>query len=527
MFSKIVLVVFFFFVNSSFAHPKSPLNPSFQGWDTFFGSNLTSLIHLFHSDGKSYYFGFHFKATYFQAAQFCEDIHMKLVTIENAEENNRLYKYVRDSNKGDLFWTSGSKLLDGKHWIWMSKGQPIEYTNWAPGNPDSQTEHCIAAFHSKNVGLTWTDRDCLVQLGFICERRVPANDTPEANTEVTHWKSIYENPFMSANVPLFHLNNKSYFLGRYFKGTFQEALQICKMMHMDLVSVTSKEENDRIYKYIRDTNGGDIFWTSGSRMIDGTTWVWMSLAQVIDYTNWYTGQPDSPVDHCLNLSFQKDKGLFWTDAACVLRYAYICEKPRERILFERNGIVTSQQAFENLKHAYSALIQMESRSYYLGTHFKITQLEASQFCQRNHMQLVSITTEEEDEEIRQLLLHHSAEANSYWISARKLNEKDKWTWSTGTSLTYSNLKFKNSDSNKDLFCIEIFSNGTWSEQSCDEERYFICEKTAGVKTCPKVPPILNIYVNNESAAKNVSLPYAYFKIANATFDTIPEIPDPF
>lgn len=136
---------------------------------------------------------------------------------------------------------------------------------------------------------------------------------------------------------------------------------------MDLVSITSQEENERIYKYIRDTSksqihrvvnfilantfffwvsdAGDIFWTSGTRMIDGATWVWMSTAQVVDYTNWYVGQPDTVVDHCINILAQKDKGLFWTDANCLLRYAYICEKPRERILFERNGIVTSETLY--------------------------------------------------------------------------------------------------------------------------------------------------------------------------------------
>lgn len=92
-------------------------------------------------------------------------------------------------------------------------------------------------------------------------------------------------------------------------------------------------------------------------------------------------------------------------------------------------------------------------------------------------------------------------------------------------MTYTNFKSKNSNPGRKSFCVEIFANGTWNQQSCEEERYFICEKTGSIKTCPKVPPILNVYVNNESAANNVSLPYAFFKIANATFDTIPELPD--
>lgn len=193
--------------------------------------------------------------------------------------------------------------------------------------------------------------------------------------------------------------------------------------------------------------------------------------------------------------------------------------------------------------------------------FQTSQLKASQFCQRHQMQLVSITTEEENEEIRQLLLHHSkwlqaymklfriytqqligdnisfsnnfitfcllgSAEDSFWTSARKSSEKDKWTWSTGTSMIFSNLK-GTENLRRNAYCIEVLHGGDWNEQGCDEERYFICEKTSGLKICPKVHPVLNIYVNNENVGKNISLPYAFFKIGNATFDTIPEIPDPF
>ncbi|KAJ8921362.1 hypothetical protein NQ315_002977 [Exocentrus adspersus] len=319
------LVLFSF--KSIFSLPTSDSLAS-EEWDSVFSQNDTSFIQLFHDGPKIYYFGYHCKATYFQAAQICQDIHMKLVSIESATENEILYKHIRDAGKSDIFWTSGSRLLDGNHWIWMSKGKPIDYSNWHPGNPDSQTEHCIAAFSSDTARLTWLDKDCLIHLSFICEKSAESKDTKDVKQAESEMEGLYHEHSVSPNIPLFHFKEKSYFIGRQFKVTFQEAMQLCQMINMNLVSITSNEENNRIHKYIRDTNSGEYFWTSGTRMIDGITWFWMSTARIIDYTNWYTGKP-SGASHCILLMEQSDKGLFWINNNCMARYFYICEKPRK------------------------------------------------------------------------------------------------------------------------------------------------------------------------------------------------------
>ncbi|KAJ8963889.1 hypothetical protein NQ314_005306 [Rhamnusium bicolor] len=210
----------------------------------------------------------------------------------------------------------------------MGKGESVEYTNWATNQPDNENERCLEVLRDKDKGLLWNDRDCNGMLNFICEKEDQDTDSPE-NDSVSSWANVFDNSYVSPNVPLLHFGAKSYFVGRYFKATFLEAIGICKMMNMHLVTITSEEENTRLYKYIRDTNAGDGFWSSGSKLIDGKMWIWMSTSQIIEYTNWAPKQPDNNNEQCIHLILRKDNGLLWNDLGCNDRLHYICEKPRD------------------------------------------------------------------------------------------------------------------------------------------------------------------------------------------------------
>lgn len=67
------------------------------------------------------------------------------------------------------YWSSGTKLVDSKNWVWISTAQPFTYTNWIVGQPDLAAEHCMEVQLSRNVDLVWNNLDCNVPLNFICE----------------------------------------------------------------------------------------------------------------------------------------------------------------------------------------------------------------------------------------------------------------------------------------------------------------------------------------------------------------------
>ncbi|CAG9821701.1 unnamed protein product [Phaedon cochleariae] len=140
-----------------------------EGWSKVHNNNLTSIIPLHHYGGKSYYMGTHFRATYQQAIAFCEQINMKLLTIRSHEENERIFKYIREASVGNDYWTSGTRLVDGYNWLWLPYGETVDYTNWSTRQPSHLTEKCLQLWVVRGQ-LEWNDRSCDYRYWFICER---------------------------------------------------------------------------------------------------------------------------------------------------------------------------------------------------------------------------------------------------------------------------------------------------------------------------------------------------------------------
>ncbi|KAG8270607.1 hypothetical protein J6590_081935 [Homalodisca vitripennis] len=76
------------------------------------------------------------------------------------------------SGQKPQFWTSGMNYPLTETWTWMSTGQPLTYTDWTVGQPDSWLnlvvgEHCLELWEPGHY--RWNDRNCLDILYFICE----------------------------------------------------------------------------------------------------------------------------------------------------------------------------------------------------------------------------------------------------------------------------------------------------------------------------------------------------------------------
>ncbi|XP_018569920.1 perlucin-like [Anoplophora glabripennis] len=133
---------------------------------------------LLEFDHKSYYLGIIFKGSYFQAEQFCRYHGMQLLSITSAEENDFLgQNVIKMGLSTERFWTSGSRLPDGKTWVWMSTGRPFSFNNWFPGEPNNAKEYneqCVETKINKDE-LKWNDVNCTRQLYFICEISWPTD----------------------------------------------------------------------------------------------------------------------------------------------------------------------------------------------------------------------------------------------------------------------------------------------------------------------------------------------------------------
>jgi hypothetical protein len=85
---------------------------------------------------------------------------MRLLSIESSAEEEHLAQIIEAADIGTQsgWWTSGSDFKVQDHWVWTATGQPLNYTNWAPGEPNNVggVEHYIAIV-VKGRSITWYD----------------------------------------------------------------------------------------------------------------------------------------------------------------------------------------------------------------------------------------------------------------------------------------------------------------------------------------------------------------------------------
>ncbi|KAJ8940562.1 hypothetical protein NQ318_012961 [Aromia moschata] len=122
--------------------------------------DITPSLHLQKFGNTYYYFGTTFKGNYFQALQFCNLHGMSLLSVESEEE-------IGGTDR--RFWTSGTIFPDDTHWVWLTTGKPITYTNWLPKQPDNtgRNEKCLELRYGSN--LMWNDAPWNTANLVICE----------------------------------------------------------------------------------------------------------------------------------------------------------------------------------------------------------------------------------------------------------------------------------------------------------------------------------------------------------------------
>ncbi|XP_058837487.1 collectin-10 [Topomyia yanbarensis] len=137
---------------------------------------------------------------------------------------------------------------------------------------------------------------------------------------------------MRWTMPLLKLGEKRYYLSIFFKANWFKALQYCRYHGMQLASIQSQEENDRLEKYVKDYGlAAEHFWTSGTDLAEEGSFFWISNGRPLSFTNWNAGEPNNfryengEEEHCLELWNRDGKGLKWNDTPCSFETYFICE----------------------------------------------------------------------------------------------------------------------------------------------------------------------------------------------------------
>ncbi|XP_072392017.1 macrophage mannose receptor 1-like [Diabrotica undecimpunctata] len=439
----------------------------------------------------NYFVGTTFKATQLQALRFCRNINMTLLDIESEAENEAVYKFIKDKNEGDNYWSSGSRIIDGKSWLWLSTGKEIEYTNWDNGEPNTNDDYCLSLRIDNRNKVFWRDDGCGAEKPFICKAAADENENRQSKV----WSNIFERT-KGLISDEFVYGDKYYYFARQFKGSFAQGFQFCDTIGMVPVSITSQDENDRIYKHLRDTNAENNWWSSGARSTDTVHWFWLSNGQLVNYTNWAISEPNNRLsEQCLALVFNKDKGLYFFDVGCHVTHPVVCERPVKQSKLSKRE---TQKPW--LKRAQAVKKQNTLGKYYIEQDFEATHDEAVEYCKFLDMQLSEINSLQKIDRItRELIL--VADKGPFHISGKR--SKADWVFdSNNQKMEYTNWQPGKPEEALKYGCIRMSDQGKWVDVNCDKKSLFICEQPGADADlgddCPQ--PVINVYINNNMPA---------------------------
>lgn len=116
----------------SWSNEEEILTPPYGG-----GSGITIIAGLIQHPVSGHWYGLLSEAPWDESQSFCSSQGGNLVTINDQEENDWLLAtflpYLPEYNN---FWTGfNDETVEGE-WEWVS-GEPVTYTNWAPGEPNN------------------------------------------------------------------------------------------------------------------------------------------------------------------------------------------------------------------------------------------------------------------------------------------------------------------------------------------------------------------------------------------------------
>ncbi|XP_036452853.1 C-type lectin lectoxin-Enh4-like, partial [Colossoma macropomum] len=136
-----------------------------------------------------------------------------------------------------------------------------------------------------------------------------------------------------------------------------EAQKYCREKFTDLVTIESQEEMNALIAFLNGRANQSWIGLRQNTTVRNQSWIW-SDGSNSSYTYWNTGEPNNPVgDNCVQLFSPEYK---WNDADCKWPNPLICYKKLPLILINQTK----------------------------------TWRQALRYCRENHVDLVSVHTEE-------------------------------------------------------------------------------------------------------------------------------------
>ncbi|CAD5114166.1 DgyrCDS3308 [Dimorphilus gyrociliatus] len=197
-------------------------------------------------------------------------INSHLTSINSVYEQSFFYNFVKSAPNSNSLWLGLTDTGHNGTFKWTDY-RPFHYKNWKSGQPHKDREGCA----SITEGEQWSHEKCDEEKGFICKMNnntyttvPPPNGNCPNISPGTTWFDY------NGNCLLFQMTEDK-------SETFSDAQSECKKFESLLLSITSREEDNYIFEFIRQHSAKKYIWLGLER---NDTWRWLN-GDELNYTN--------------------------------------------------------------------------------------------------------------------------------------------------------------------------------------------------------------------------------------------------
>ncbi|XP_061172826.1 macrophage mannose receptor 1-like isoform X2 [Saccostrea echinata] len=392
------------------------------------------------------------------------DAELPVVTEENIQQ---ALTNISSAVEADL-WT-GISSYEGVWFDQLYNKVNLTKVYWSIGASISPTnKSCIVVKDKKSI-LNWVTQDCKVENFFACSR--PEGTCPSG--WIFHQRYCYR-----------YINT--------LQTSWYNAKEYCQNLDSTLLDIQDFDRQIFIHNFVQRQEAGiendNRLWLDLKKNSNGQ-WIWDSLNKQPVYTNWANDTEHFSFD-CAYIDAERNGK--WFNSPCTTSLSTMCYMEVGSSNWRKNVMRDETQGGTFVSECGDGWRDTpNSDSCYMFKKEMITWSAAEDTCVKMGAHLISIDNAHEQGYITGFL-QSSVVYNTVWIGANTRSRHNGFRWSSGSPFVFYNWFPGQPDgqSSGSEECVSMFSiNGKWSDVSCGQKHYFICEKIrpSRISTTPTIP----------------------------------------